>query len=549
MSDETKLIDVGDVEPSFDEDFSEGYANDGNDISDDIESQPRSGPEIAELKDRFAAFVIDAICLYALYWPILLIYRNVVFGKMAGPIPVYGINGLALNGLYVFACFLWFVLSEFAFQATLGKFLCHLQVRKVDGSSAGIISILVRNLIRPLDIILAPMLLSPAMMEMSGWHRRIGDMLAGTVVIRNFTSNRQEYSLSLDIIASATRRTLAFIFDAAIWGTFILGYALLITPKQPVFSMFLVVMFPPVILFAIFMSEYAFKTTPGKWIFGMRICLEDGMPLGVTEAVIRTIWRPLDMNPIGFMSVLLSTRKNRPGDAAAGSVVIKAKRSFRGLFCLITWGLFSLSVLYGGIHNENNLLNSDFQINFLPSISTRSTSTTPSDTAYRNLAIQNFQFSESSNGTPLRPPVYTTGETVYLNFDVLGYTIGNDNKAWLQEDLSIHYPDGSIGLKLDSINDFHQELDGSGPVQFENNIALPNNSQSGRYIVMITIHDRLSKRDMRERRFFYVNTSSNISKKNSTKKGDHAQSEESNHISEIGNKKTTAPIKKGIGFY
>jgi len=105
-------------------------------------------------------------------------------------------------------------------------------------------------------------------------------------------------------------------------------------------------------------------------------------------------------------------------------------------------------------------------------------------------------------------------------FDVNGYTVKND-EVWIQEDLSISYPDGSVGLKLENINDFHQELEQGGFIRFENNIALPGNAQAGRYTITISIRDRLANKDLKEQRFFYVTPSSSKKEKKIDKKGDN----------------------------
>jgi hypothetical protein len=121
----------------------------------------------------------------------------------------------------------------------------------------------------------------------------------------------------------------------------------------------------------------------------------------------------------------------------------------------------------------------------------------------RNLGIKNFQFAAGSPSASRSPAIFTPGETLYLVFDVGGYTLKNE-KAWIQEDLSIQYPDGSTGLRLQNINDFNETLDEPGLIRFENNIKLPDGAQSGRYTVTITLRDKLSRKQIKEQRFFYI---------------------------------------------
>ena len=79
-----------------------------------------------------------------------------------------------------------------------------------------------------------------------------------------------------------------------------------------------------------------------------------------------------------------------------------------------------------------------------------------------------------------------------------------EGEAWIQEDLTVRYPDDSVGLKLENVIDFHQKIDEAGPIEFTNNVALPENAQAGRYAITIGIRDKHSDRLLKEQRFFYV---------------------------------------------
>jgi len=536
----TDLIDVGNIEASFDEDVTE--PPDDRTVPSEMlsyESKNESSePTIAEIRDRFAAFSIDIIFLYILYWPAMLIYRTVAMDSTAGPIPAMGINGLIFNGIFLLLALLWFVLPEMAIQASPGKFLCHLSVRRSDGRPASFMSILLRNLLRPIDLILFPVLILSAMLEWTGWHRRLGDIVGGTVVLRRLGNPPRQYALSLEIIATATRRAVAFLFDLALLLAFVFGYGLLLNPEQPLGSMLLVVLFPPVLVAFFAIPEWIFKTSPGKWILGMSICHEEGAAIDLAGAFTRTMWRPFDNNPFGFLTMLFSIRRQRPGDVAASSVVIRVPREAKGFICLMTWVLITVAICYIGMGNRDSFLTSGFQINFLPSIDMTSVTSKGEMTSAANLSIRNFNFAEGEKQTPRRPSIFEPGETVYMLFDIGGYTIKRGN-VWIQEDLSISYPDGNVGLKLENINDFHQELKKSGYIRFENNIALPEDAQAGRYTVTITVRDRLSNRDLKEQRFFYVtppdSTSPEPGKSENEKKADSPQKNE---------KKNQKPAKK-----
>ncbi len=68
--------------------------------------------------------------------------------------------------------------------------------------------------------------------------------------------------------------------------------------------------------------------TPGKKAFGLRVVHEGGHPLTLRGAVIRNLVRFVDIQPmpsclVGGISILLHPRAQRPGDLAAGTVVVR----------------------------------------------------------------------------------------------------------------------------------------------------------------------------------------------------------------------------------
>ncbi len=504
-ADQTDLIDVGDIETPLEDDRTEPptpAAPDNFFGSGKSEEDP-GAPYPAELRDRFAAFSMDVMILYVVYWPLMLFYRTIALGSTAGPIPAAGTHGMLLNGIFLLIALLYFVLGEFVFSATLGKMLCRLSVMKTDAAEMTFLSTLLRNLLRPLDIILFPTLILTGLMENTLWNRRLGDLVARTMVLKRPPRSRKQFALSLEIIASATRRTAAFAIDIAILAVLLSGYALLLSPETPISSM-IQILFLPIVLFLFFaIPEITSHSSPGKWLLGLSISSEEGFAADLPSVVIRTLWRPFDNNFMGFATVLFSSRKQRPGDSSANTVVIKTVREIGGFFVLLLWLIISGVLLYSGLNNPYSFMRSGFKINFLPSIDMTASPSSARTERLKDLGIMDFQFSEGIHRSPRQPSIYQPGESVYMTFDVDGYIL-SDGKAWIQEDLSIAYPDGNVGLKLENINDFNSELDRSGAIRFENNIALPADAQPGRYTVTLSIRDRKANKEIKEQRFFYV---------------------------------------------
>lgn len=499
----TELVDIGDIEASFEDETERRSGRSEpepvSNITGGLSDEP-SG--VASLKERFAALFIDSAFLYVIYFVLLLVYRYIVFDNPMGPIPAGGLNGIVFHGIFLLLALIWFAIPEMVFCASVGKLFCRLRIQAVDKEYPSFFSVLIRNIMKPVDIILFPILVTAGLMEWSGLHRRLGDIIAKTIVVKNLGTPPRLYDLSLDMIARATARATAFIIDLALLALFGTGVALLLNPDAPVVSM-IILLLSPLLLVAFFtLPEWLTKTSPGKWIWGFYVCMENGSAIDLPSALTRTIWRAIDTNFIGFLTCLFSVRRQRPGDTAAGTVVIKAGRKWQGFAGFICVLLISIATLYAGFGNRESFLSSDFRINFLPSVDFAGRGAAHAGIA--SLAIRNFNFAADDPETVRRPPRFEAGETVFMIFEVDGYKKDRKN-VWLQEDLVIRYPDNKVGLKLDSINEFHQASDDGGPIRFENNIVIPENATTGRYGVSITIRDKIARQELTEQRFFYIN--------------------------------------------
>ncbi|MBD2043047.1 RDD family protein [Microcoleus sp. FACHB-672] len=68
--------------------------------------------------------------------------------------------------------------------------------------------------------------------------------------------------------------------------------------------------------------------TPGKRFAGIRVIRDDGRTVGLQQATLRALLRPVDDTLfIGAVLIMLTRREKRLGDMAAGTVVIQADRA------------------------------------------------------------------------------------------------------------------------------------------------------------------------------------------------------------------------------
>jgi uncharacterized RDD family membrane protein YckC len=77
-----------------------------------------------------------------------------------------------------------------------------------------------------------------------------------------------------------------------------------------------------------FVWEGALGWTPGKRLMQLTVVRTDGSPCGWTAALLRNILLPLDMQPVmglfGIVSMATGFRRQRIGDRAAGTLVVRA---------------------------------------------------------------------------------------------------------------------------------------------------------------------------------------------------------------------------------
>lgn len=503
----TDLIDVRDVAEHYDEVTPVHKRDPLHDEPLGVPDEPLTqvgGLELALLKSRFAAFLLDALILYIVYWLMMIIYRGIALEQAAGPVPIVGIHGLIFHGLAVLIFFLYFFLCEVVLYGTPGKLLCRLRVRSSNGGRPSIGSILMRNILRPVDLVLFPLLISAALMEWTRHHQRLGDLIGRTIVIVTRSATTAHAPVTISMLPGAIARIIAFSIDLTLFLIFAIGYLMILSPKEPLMSMMLVVYAPVFGIFFFMLPEAFMSTSVGKWIFGYYVLGEDGTPIGVPRAFVRTLFLPIDITPFGFAATLFSPRHQRIGDNAAGTVVARRPRKIQHLIGVAAVVAAVALFVYAGMSNRDNFMSDSFEVNFLPALDVSDAgAVTPSGRPRGIISITSFQFAGDSPDKIRRPAIFKPGETVYLVFAVMGGS-EKDDMVWLQEDLTVRYPDGSTGLSLDNIIDFHQKVDQPGPVEMTNNIALPEDAQPGRYTVSIVVRDNNNGRQINEQRFFYV---------------------------------------------
>lgn len=101
--------------------------------------------------------------------------------------------------------------------------------------------------------------------------------------------------------------------------------------------------------------------TPGKRFAKIRVVREDGRPVGLPQAVLRTLLRPIDdILFIGVFLIILNQREKRIGDWAAGTLVVQVERPQSRASMTFTQAAQQLAAQLPQVTNLSQLLPDDF---------------------------------------------------------------------------------------------------------------------------------------------------------------------------------------------
>jgi uncharacterized RDD family membrane protein YckC len=137
--------------------------------------------DVAGIGSRFVAATVDLLSQIGLL--VLITLGSIGLMQLPEPGPTAG--AILLITLYFAVFWGYFIIFETLWSGqTPGKRLAHLRVIKTSGHPIGFIDALVRNLLRIVDFLPSLYALGVVVMFANRRSRRIGDLAAGTVVIK-----------------------------------------------------------------------------------------------------------------------------------------------------------------------------------------------------------------------------------------------------------------------------------------------------------------------------------------------------------------------------
>lgn len=150
---------------------------------------------VAGIGYRCLAWLVDATILF-FFWVIAYFVFSVLVSDVLGLLQ--GLSGLVQTllavGIFATQWMYWTLSEVFLHGQTLGKRLLGIRVVRMDGSPVGLYESAMRNLLRAVDFLPAFYATGSISMLFTKQHRRLGDLLAGTLLVREELFNLDKYT-------------------------------------------------------------------------------------------------------------------------------------------------------------------------------------------------------------------------------------------------------------------------------------------------------------------------------------------------------------------
>ncbi|MFZ3587769.1 RDD family protein [Bacillus sp. DJP31] len=155
----------------------------------------------AGLGSRASAFIIDSLLLLVINVLIIvgLIFSLnaqslILFWAEMGSVPV----AIAIIAIFILNWGYFFAFEFFSGGRTLGKKWMGLRVIQDNGHSLTLLSSFIRNLLRIIDSLPASYFLGMIMIFFHSKHKRIGDLVAGTIVVHERKEKRKKKQSAIE---------------------------------------------------------------------------------------------------------------------------------------------------------------------------------------------------------------------------------------------------------------------------------------------------------------------------------------------------------------
>jgi uncharacterized RDD family membrane protein YckC len=149
--------------------------------------------QVAGLGSRAAAFIIDQILLNIVNLLALIVVWLIMKGT--SPLPFFWDTlpiAITIIVLFIINWGYFFAFEFFSGGRTIGKKLIGIRVIQENGHSITLLSSFIRNLMRVIDTLPTAYFLGIIMVFFHSKHKRLGDLVAGTIVVHERKAKRKK---------------------------------------------------------------------------------------------------------------------------------------------------------------------------------------------------------------------------------------------------------------------------------------------------------------------------------------------------------------------
>lgn len=154
---------------------------------------------VAGIGYRCLAWLVDATLLF-FFWVVAYFVFSLLVSDVLGVFR--GLSGLGQTllgvGLFATQWLYWTLTEVFLGGQTLGKRVVGIRVVRADGSPVGVYESAVRNLVRAVDFFPLMYATGCITMLLTRQHRRLGDLLAGTLLVREERIDLDKYTAAAE---------------------------------------------------------------------------------------------------------------------------------------------------------------------------------------------------------------------------------------------------------------------------------------------------------------------------------------------------------------
>ncbi len=108
------------------------------------------------------------------------------------------------------------------------------------------------------------------------------------------------------------------------------------------------------------------------------------------------------------------------------------------------------------------------------------------------LAADDFVISHTEDGSAVKPPKFSPGDVIYIQFLLSDYELDEQGMIWIQEDIVMLDADGiRVIVEGNIINDRVTPPEGADSIPIKNKITLFDTAVPGDYKIEINVRDKI----------------------------------------------------------